>query len=192
MIKNVEEKKKIIQLLTVSMCSAPMTPSKEFILLQWYKRWNDFSRENKKDMRLRLYKGHLVKSTTQAKLEGNSFVWEYPELDAILQDVVKEYESKYVIKNCRKTTFKKNIKVFARNLEEYRKSCVDNLNTILEERGSKYVAVNTSSYLKHYKSGHLTKGLLDLATYSLIYKDKEGKQHKLYSGKYDNVLEFIK
>lgn len=37
-IDNLEEKKKIIQLLTIYMCSAPMTPSKNFILSQWYKR----------------------------------------------------------------------------------------------------------------------------------------------------------
>lgn len=186
MIKNLEKKKKIIETLTVSMCSAPTTPSKEFILLQWYKKWGDFSRENKKNMRLRLYKGHLVKSTTQAKLEENNFVWEYPELDNILQDVVKEYESKYVIKNCHKTTFRKNIAVFVKDLEAYRMLCVDNLNAILEECGSKYVAVNTSSYLRHYKSGKLTKGLLDLAKYSLIYDNK-----KLYSGTYDDVLWFL-
>lgn len=186
MIKNVEEKKKIIQALTVSMCSAPKTPSEKFILLQWYKKWGDFSIETKKNMRLRLYKGHLVKSITQAKLEENNFVWEYPELDVILQDVVKEYESKYVIKNCHKTTFRKNMAVFVKDLEAYRTSCVDNLNVILKECGSKYVAVNTSSYLKHYKSGKLTKGLLDLAKYSLIYENE-----KLYSGTYDDVLWFL-
>ena len=186
MIKDLEEKKKIIETLTVSMCSAPTTPRKEFILLQWYKKWGDFSRETKKDMRLRLYKGHLVKSTTQAKLDGENCVWEYPELDNILQDVVKEYESKYVIKNCHKTTFRKNMEVFVKDLEAYRTLCVDSLNAILEERGSKYVAVNTSFYLKHYKSGKLTKGLLDLAKYSLIYNNK-----KLFSGTYDDILWFL-
>lgn len=186
MIKDLEEKKKIIEVLTVSMCSAPPIPSKEFILLQWYKKWGDFSIETKKNMRLRLYKGHLVKSTTQAKLEENNFVWEYPELDNILQDVVKEYESKYVIKNCHKTTFRKNMEVFVKDLEAYRTLCVDSLNAILEERGSKYIAINTSSYLKRYKSGKLTKGLLDLAKYSLIYDNK-----KLYSGTYDDVLWFL-
>ena len=53
-IDNLEEKKKIIQLLTIYMCSAPMTPSKNFILSQWYKRWGDFSRGK---TILRLYKG---------------------------------------------------------------------------------------------------------------------------------------
>lgn len=183
MIKDLEEKKKIIETLTVSMCSAPKTPSEKFIILQWHKRWNDFN--NGKTI-LRCYKGHLVKSKTQAKLEGDNFVWEYPELDAILQDTITEYKSRYVIKNCRKTTFRKNISVFVKNLEAYRKSCVDNLNAILEECGSKYVAVNTSSYLKHYKSGKLTKGLFDLAKYSLIYNNK-----KLYSGTYDDVLWFL-
>ncbi len=186
MIKNLEEKQKIIELLTISMCSAPMIPSKEFILLQWYKKWGDFSRKNNKNMRLRLYENHLVKSTTQAKLEGKNFTYEYPELDAILQDTVDEYVNKYVHKASNKTTFRKNIKVFARNLEEYRESCVDNLNKILQESGSTYVAKNTSLYLKHYKSGHLTKGFMNLATYSLIYDEK-----KLYSGSYDDVLWFL-
>lgn len=185
-ISNLEEKQKIIELLTVSMCSAPMTPSKEFILLQWYKKWGDFSRKNNKDMRLRLYKDHLVKSTTQTKLEGEDFTYEYPELDAILQDTVDEYVNKYIRKESNKTTSRKNIKIFARDLEAYRESCVDNLNKILQESGSKYVAKNTSYYLKHYKSGHLTKGFMNLAMYSLIYDGK-----KLYSGTYDDVLWFL-
>lgn len=84
-IDNLEEKKKIIQLLTISMCSAPMTPSKNFILTQWYKRWGDFSRGK---TILRLYKGHLVKTKGQAKLEGDNCTFEYPELDVILQDAV--------------------------------------------------------------------------------------------------------
>ena len=50
MIKNVGEKKKIIETLSVSMCSAPTTPSKKFILLQWYKKWGDFSIETKKNV----------------------------------------------------------------------------------------------------------------------------------------------
>ena len=186
MIKNVGEKKKIIETLIVSMCSAPTTPSKKFILFQWYKKWGDFSIETKESMHLRLYKGHLVKSKTQAKSEGENCVWEYPELDDILQDTVTEYESKYVIKNCHKATFRENITVFVKDLESYRRSCVDNLNAILKECGSKYIAVNTSSYLKHYKSGKLTKGLLDLAKYSLIYDNK-----KVYSGTYDDVLWFL-
>ena len=186
MIKNLEEKKRIMQLLTVSMCSAPTTPSKEFILLQWYKKWGDFSIENKKNMHLRLYKGHLVKSITQAKLEGENYTYEYPKLDAILQDTVDEYLNKYVHKASKKTNFRKNIKVFTRDLEAYRESCVDNLNKILHESGSQYVAKNTSYYLKHYKSGHRTKGLMDLAKYSLIYDGK-----KMYSGTYDDVLWFL-
>ena len=186
MIKDLEEKKKIIETLTVSMCSAPMTPNKSFILTEWYKKWGDFSRETKKDMRLRLYKGHLVKSTTQAKLDGENCVWEYPELDEILQNTIDEYTNKYAIMKSHKTTFRKNIAVFVKDLEAYRMLCVDSLNAILEERGSKYVAINTSSYLKRYKSGKLTKGLLDLAKYSLIYDNK-----KLYSGTYDDVLWFL-
>ena len=186
MIKNLEEKKKIIETLTVSMCSAPTTPRKEFILLQWYNKWGDFSRETKKYMRLRLYKGHLVKSTTQAKLDGENCVWEYPELDEILQNTIDEYTNKYAIMKSHKGTVRKNIAVFVKDLEAYRTSCVNNLNAILEERESSYVAVNTSSYLKHYKSGKLTKGLFDLAKYSLIYNNK-----KLYSGTYDDVLWFL-
>ena len=186
MIKDLEEKKKIIETLTVSMCSAPMTPNKSFILTEWYKKWGDFSRETKKDMRLRLYKGHLVKSTTQAKSEGVNCVWEYPELDDILQNTIDEYTNKYTIMKSHKGTVRKNISVFVKDLEAYRTSCVNNLNAILEERESSYVAVNTSSYLKHYKSGKLTKGLLDLAKYSLIYNNK-----KLYSGTYDDVLWFL-
>lgn len=183
MIKDLEEKKKIIETLTVSMCSAPMTPSKNFILTQWYKRWGDFSRGK---TILRLYKGHLVKTKGQAKLEGDNCTFKYPELDAILQDAVDEYTNKYVAMDSHKGTFRKNIKVFAKELEAYRKSCVDNLNDILKQCGSKYVAVNTSSYLRHYKSGHLTKGMFDLAKYSLVYDNKE-----LYSGTYDDVLWFL-
>jgi hypothetical protein len=183
LIKNLEEKQKIIELLTVSMCSAPMTPSKNFILSQWYKKWGDFSRGK---TILRLYKGHLVKTKGQARLEGDNCVFEFPELDAILKDTVDEYVNKYVHKASNKTTFHKNIKVFARDLETYRESCVDNLNKILQESGSTYVAKNTSHYLKHYKSGHLAKGFMNLATYSLIYDEK-----KLYSGTYDDVLCFL-
>lgn len=185
-INNLEEKKKIIELLIVSLASAPITPKKDLIVIQWHKRWKDFSIENNKDIRLRIYQGHLVKSKTQAKLEGENFTYEYPELDAILQEIVNEYMDKYVQAKCNKTTVRKNIKIFTRELETYRKSCVDNLNKILQEHGSDYVAKNTSIYVKHYKSGHLTKGLMDLAKYSLIYNG-----NKLYSGTYDEVLRFL-
>ena len=183
MIKNLEEKKKIIETLIVSMCSAPETPSKNFMLMQWYKRWGDF---NSGKTRLRLYKDHLVKSTTKAKSEGTNSVFQYRDLDNILQDTVDEYTNKYVVMGSHKGTFRRNIKVFVRDLEAYRKSSVDNLNDILKQCGSKYVAVNTSSYLRHYKSGHLTKGMFDLAKYSLIYNNK-----KLYSGTYDDILWFL-
>lgn len=103
-IDNLEEKKKIIQLLTISMCSAPMTPSKNFILTQWYKRWGDFSRGK---TILRLYRGHLVKTKGQAKLEGDNCTLEYPELDSILQDAVDEYTAKYVNMKTKKRIFQR-------------------------------------------------------------------------------------
>ena len=134
-IDNLEEKKKIIQLLTVSMCSAPITPSKNFILIQWYKRWKDFSIKNRKDMRLRMYKGHLVESTTQAKINGKNFVWKYPELDAILQDTVDDYAAKYVNMKTRRKNFAKNIEVFISDLESYRKLCEIKLNQMLGRFG---------------------------------------------------------
>lgn len=134
-IDNLEEKKKIIQLLTIYMCSAPMTPSKNFILSQWYKRWGDFSRGK---TILRLYKGHLVKTKGQAKLEGDNCTFEYPELDAILQDAVDEYTAKYVNMKTRRKNFSKNIEVFVNDLETYRKSCETELNKMLG-KNQKYI-----------------------------------------------------
>lgn len=152
-IDNLEEKKKIIQLLTISMCSAPMTPSKNFILTQWYKRWGDFSRGK---TILRLYKGHLVKTKGQAKLEGDNCTFEYPELDSILQDAVNEYTAKYVNMKTRKKNFSKNIEVFVNDLEIYRKSCETELNKMLG-KNRKYVMIkNTSHYLKRYNGKSLT------------------------------------
>ena len=131
MIKNLEEKKKIIELLTVSMASAPMTPSKDFMLLHWYRKWHDFSDGN---IQLKLYQGRLVKSKTKAKEQGAEYIFEYPELDAILQDTFNEYMNKYVNMKTRKKNFSKNIDVFAEDLKSYRKSCVDSLNMILTEK----------------------------------------------------------
>lgn len=187
-IDNLEEKKKIIQLLTTSMCSAPMTPSKNFILTQWYKRWGDFSRGK---TILRLYKGHLVKTKGQAKLEGDNCTFEYPELDVILQDAVDEYTAKYVNMKTRKKNFSKNIEVFVNDLETYRKSCEAELNKMLGKNRKYMMIKNTSHYLKRYNGKSLTTGMMDLAIYTVFRKFDETHRKALFTGTYDEVINYI-
>lgn len=188
MIKNLEEKKKIIELLTVSMASVPMTPSKDFMLLHWYRKWHDFSDGN---IQLKLYQGRLVKSKTKAKEQGAEYIFEYPELDAILQDTFNEYMNKYVNMKTRKKNFSKNIDVFAEDLKSYRKSCVDSLNNELKKCGSEYSAVNTSTYLKNHKRRYITKGMLQLAKYSVFYQIDDTHRKELFRGSYEDVIDYI-
>ena len=189
MIDNLEEKKKIIQLLTISMCSAPMTPSKNFILSQWYKRWGDFSRGK---TILRLYKGHLVKTKGQAKLDGENCVWKYPELDAILQDTVDEYTAKYINMKTRRKNFAKNIEVFVDSLETYRKSCEAELNKMLGKNRKCMVIKNTSNYLKRYNGKSLTTGMMNFANYTVFRKFDETHRKALFTGNYDEVVRYIR
>lgn len=188
MISNLEEKQKIIELLTISMCSAPMTPSKNYILSQWYKKWGDFSRGK---TILRLYKGHLVKTKGQAKAEGADCEWLYPELDAVLQNTVDEYTSKYVNMKTRRKNFSKNIEVFVEDLEAYRKSCENILNKKLGKYGRKISIKNTSGYLKRLRGNSLTAGMLDLAQYSVFHKFDDTHRKQLYSGTYDDVIRYV-
>lgn len=190
-IDNLEEKKRIIQLLTLVQCSAPMTPSENFMLTQWQSRWKgDFSRDKTV---LRLHKGHLVNTKGQAKLEGDNCTFEYPELDAILQDTFDEYRTKYVDMKARKKNVRKNIEVFVDNLETYRKSCVAELNEMVGKIKNKHIVVeNTSGYLKRY-NGRLTTGLMDLAKYTVYRKFNNTKYRKiLFTGTYDEVIGYIK
>lgn len=189
MIDDLEEKKKIIQLLTISMCSAPMTPSKNFILSQWYKRWGDFSRGK---TILRLYKGHLVKTKGQAKLDGENCVWKYPELDAILQDTVDEYTAKYINMKTRRKNFAKNIEVFVDSLETYRKSCEAELNKMLGKNRKCMVIKNTSNYLKRYNGKSLTTGMMNFANYTVFCKFDETHRKALFTGNYDEVVKYIR
>lgn len=165
MIENVEEKKKIMELLTVAMHSAPLTPIKESILSQWNKRWNDFSKDE------------------------NSLC-EYSESDRILQDTIDEYKAKYVkTTKGQKENCKKNIEVFVENLESYRKSCEDELNIRIGKYKNKIFVKSTSKYLKRIKGNSLTRGMFDLARYSVFCSYDHKK--KLYSGSYDNVSRYI-